>query len=606
MYTTRFLSAMAILALLLNLSPAFAGQSTLIESSLTRLEQSSPSSPDRFDFIVVGDSNTLKPLEASPFFTQSIEEFNILKPDFVLHVGDIILGGSADGVPPQWDHFDQIIAKCEPPFLPIPGNHDISDEATEQIWQDRIGPTHYSFQYGNSFFIFLNSEEVGAVERISNEQVAWLKHELESTNAKNVFLFLHQPYFEHEGDPDTAPTYWEKHWANVAGVLKGHPVKAVFSGHRHLYRDCGLREGVRYVICGGASVYGKSDEATGGFNHYLKVQVRGEDVSWAVIKPGAVLPQDAITSARIDELYNVQKKWIDAEGLPVPLGDAIDRDLAITIHNPHETPMASSLTWTTPPGWDIAPKSIDYHVDAKSQTALTFRVKVTDPEQVRFPAPVFATRYEKTQHGPAVDVVQDLKLVPTFPAARASGAITLDGVLDEWDAAQIVPVTYPVNFDGKDPEDLQCQIRFLWDADWLYLAVETEDNEYHQPYSGDPVWAADNVELFLDDWSWGLTLTKNGPEVFLYWGVDVSAETVNTDTELAVKRDGTKMVYEAAFPKSHLTPLKLAEGNSFRFSLLMNDLDPSHGEGKRHWLTLVPGAASQGSQKPRMKVVLGK
>ena len=64
------------------------------------------------------------------------------------------------------------------------------------------------------------------------------------------------------------------------------------------------------------------------------------------------------------------------------------------------------------------------------------------------------------------------------------------------------------------------------------------------------------------------------------------------------------MVYEAAFPQSHLTPLPLEPGNSFRFNMLMNDLDLSGPVEKRHWLQLVPQRGSEGSPPPRVKVVL--
>ena len=580
-------------------------QSTHIEKALGELEQSPPVSPDAFDFIVVADSNTLKPLENSDIYTQSLAEFNLLKPHFVVHTGDIILGGAAEGVPPQWDLWEQTVAVCEPPYLVLPGNHDITDQATEDIWTTRIGPTHYSFRYGNSFFILLNSEEQGAVERISDAQVAWLKEQLESAKAENVFVFLHQPYFEHSADPALAEEEWEERWANVAETFKGYPVRVVFAGHRHIYRDCGTVDGVRYVINGGASVYGKgAGEAEGGFNHYLRVSVRGSEVSWAVIKPFSILPENVVTSARIDELYNIRNTWIVADEIAVPLGESVDRDVKVVVQNPHEKVLNSSIAWETTPGWTITPMTIDYEVAPNGSTTLTFRVQAARPEDARFPVPLFRTRYDLTLHGPAVDVEQDLRFVPELSAARAKGAIALDGVLDEWGAAQMMPMVYPVDFDGKDPADLSASMGFMWDDDFVYLAVETTDNEHTQPFAGDIVWSADNVEMFLGDWSWGLTLTAGGPEVFLYRGVDVSAETVNTDVKLGVKRDGTKITYEAAFPKSHLTPLALAVGESFRYNALMNDLDASGPVEERHWLQLVPERGTRGSRPPRVKVVL--
>jgi hypothetical protein len=468
-----------------------------------------------------------------------------------------------------------------------------------------VGPTHYSFRYGNSFFILLDSEEVGAVERISDSQVAWLKQQLESAKATNIFVFLHQPYFEHSGDPDLAPAEWQKHWTNVAETFKGFPVRVVIAGHRHVYRDCGTHDGVRYVITGGASVYGKEGgEEEGCFNHYLRVSVRGSEVSWAVIKPFSILPENVVTGARIDELYNICNKWIAASEVFVPLSQPVDEEVKIMVNNPHDTPLKSSLSWASAPGWTVSPTKTDYKIVANGTIALTFRVQAGRPEDARFPVPVFHTRYDRTLHGPAVDVTQDLRLVPVLLAARAKGGIKVDGVLDEWSTAQMMPLVYSVGFDAKDSADLSSKLGFLWDDDYLYLAVETNDNEYCQPYAGDIVWSADNVELFLDEWSWGLTLTSAGPEVFLYEGVDVSAETVNSDVKLGVKRDGTKVTYEAAFPKSHLTPLKLAQGESFRFNALMNDLDPSGPVKPRHWLQLVPERGSKGSRPPRVKVVL--
>ncbi len=591
---------------LLGLATTSWAEESLIEESLERLRQNPPAAPDAIDFVVIADSNTLEPLEQSEVFKQSIREFNILQPDFVVQAGDIVLGGAAEGVPAQWDLFEQVIAACEPPYLPSPGNHDISDEATERIWLERIGPTHYSFRCGNSLFVLLNSEEVGAVDRISDEQAAWLKEQLDSTDAQNIFVFLHKPYFAHDGDPDDAEASWEKHWGNVAPLFRGHPVRAVFAGHEHVYRDCGVRDGVRYVICGGASVYGMRGAAEeGNFNHYLLVRVRGEQFSWAVIRPGAILAEDSVTSARIDELYNIRNKWIAAGEVPVPLGSPANQDIEITIKNPHDAPLKSSIAWKPAPGWTVSPVEAACEAPARDAAVLAFHVEADGPQGARFPVPSFRTRYALTQHGPAVDVVQDLKFVPVLEARRAKARPAIDGKLDEWGNAQMMPLVYPVGFDARDTDDLSSQLGFLWDDGFLYMAVKTHDNEFHQPYAGDIVWSADNVELFLDGWSWGLTLTEKGPEVFLYWGVDVSGETVNTDVRLAVTRAGAEVVYEAAFPQSHLKPLTLAASKSFRFNMLMNDLDPSGPQKKRHWLQLVPESGSEGS-RPRVEVVLIK
>ena len=119
-----------------------------------------------------------------------------------------------------------------------------------------MGPTHYSFSYGNSLFVLLNTEEQGAAQRISDEQAEWARAEMAASKAENIFVFLHRPLFSYEGDPAQKEEKWEAQWSNMADLFSGFPVRAVFSGHWHGYRDCGTIGGVHYVICAGASVYG--------------------------------------------------------------------------------------------------------------------------------------------------------------------------------------------------------------------------------------------------------------------------------------------------------------------------------------------------------------
>jgi len=265
---------------------------TLAEQAFERLRAHPPLHPGQFDFVVVGDTRSSEPVALPPNFFQMIREWNALKPAFVVDTGDLILGGAAEGLDPQWTEFERAVSLCEAPFFPVAGNHDVTDPATEQIYESRIGPLTFAFTYGNSRFIALNTEEHGVVNRLSKTQIAWLKEDLEHTKASNIFLFLHQPLFD--GDWDTA-------WSDVAEALRGRPVRIVFAGHDHCYRYWGERDGVRYVISGGGGAERRTPEEEGGFVHYLLVRVRGLEVNWAVIRPGSILPPDVVTKAAIDE-----------------------------------------------------------------------------------------------------------------------------------------------------------------------------------------------------------------------------------------------------------------------------------------------------------------
>jgi len=567
-----------------------AGESPVIDRSLASVSQTGPACPTDFTFVVTGDSQSNRQLAfQTDVFKQMIQEWNLLQPAFVVEVGDIILGGSANNIPPQWDLFQQTIAACKPPYFPVPGNHDVNDAASEQLWMERMGPTRYAFDYGNSRFIVLDSEEVDAPDHLSDAQVAWFKQELESARASNIFVFLHQPYFTEEADPRQQDEVWEARWKYLADVMHGHPVRAVFAGHIHGYRDFGVRDGVHYVIAAGAASLGNGSGPDGRFNHYLLVRVRGEEVSWSVIKPGAVLPSNVATNDYAAEITDIRRRLVHCDDIDVPLGQSLDKDIVIRVENPFDKPFDSSLSWESPDGWQVEPPARDYHVDANSKTELLFHVSAGGPDKVRFPVPRYKTRYMNTSFGQPADIAVDMPLVPEAEASPASGPVTVDGVLDEWKAAKIIPVDYPSGFEkgAYDPANLSGVCRIMYDAQHLYVSFDIMDNEHVQPYAGDIVWLADAIELGINRWGWGLSLTNAGPEVFLYkGGKNTSAETVNKAVALAVRRENGHTIYEAAFPAPLVEPLALQEGSTFRFRAQVADLDSS---GKKHELSLSPG-----------------
>jgi hypothetical protein len=597
MESSPFKLSLTIAALLVCFSARPVFSEPLIEKALDELWKNPPVSDESFDFIVLGDSRPAGELGQPEAFKTMIREFNVLRPVFALDCGDLILGGAAEGLGPQWDEFEEVVARCEIPFIPVAGNHDISDAPTEKIWIDRMGPTKFSFAVGNSLFIALNTEEVGALDRISDEQVEWLKSLLENSDAKHIFVFMHKPYFVQN---------WEENWSNSAKVLEGHPVRIVFGSDIHLYRDCGVRDGIHYIVTGGGGAPIHTPEEEGGFYHYILVSVRGEKVTWSVVRPGSVFPPDVVTADRVNEMRAIRKRWVGTEPVEVPYGEGFDREVKVHIQNPYDTHFSSKLTWEVPEGWSVEPTEAVYTTQPDATTELTFHIEADNPESVRFPAPSLHTVFEKAKFGGPVRVDREMDLIPTTVARRAPSPLKIDGELDDWSGAAPVAVTYPHEFDPKNTEDLKSQVRFQWNPDSFYLAVETWDDDFYQPYAGDIVWLADNVELFLDTWSWGLTLTEAGPEVFLYWGVNRSRETVNTEVELAVKRDGRLTVYEAAFPQDVVLPMQLEAGKSCRFSVIMNDLDGSVPERPRHWLELTPGAGSGSGEFPRAKVILGE
>ena len=560
---------------------AVAAAETLADRSLEKLTQNPLRCAETVDFVVCADPQPASLLGTPKVFFDMIREWNILRPDLVICAGDMIMGGPPAEVGVMWDEFLGAVEGLEPPFFPVAGNHDVNDDPEVlQIYQDRVGPFNYTITRGNVLFVVLNTEEPGDPDGLSGQQRDWLVETLDASAAEHIFLFLHVPLFRGN---------WERDWQPTADILKRYPVRAVFAGHEHLYRDCGILDGVRYVVAGSAGGGIGTPEEEGGFFCYLWVTVRGDEVSWAVVRPGAVLPADIVTEEAVEQLRSL-RGMLAMETVELPWGEPFDREVSATLANPFPWHVQTRLEWETAPGWKADPGQLAFSVPPGEAVSLTTRLKHAGP--AFFPAPALQGVVESTETGEPLSLGRRLELLPTIQAPFASAGVTLDGDLTEWSASPVLPLLYGVGYDPADTEDLGATTRLMWDESHLYVAIEVEDNEFHQPYHGDIVWMADSVELWIEDSNWSFSLTPGGPQVFLDERPDKHLDAVVDTVPLAVARRGNRVIYEAAFPADELPQIHLGAGTALHFSLLVNDLDPSGPNEKRHYAELTPGAGA--------------
>src|SRR5262245_60119474 len=82
--------------------------------------------PAAFQFAVVSDRTGG---HRARVFSQAVEQLNLLQPEFVLSVGDLIEGGTQDParLAQEWKEFQGYVARLQMPFFYVPGNHDLSN-----------------------------------------------------------------------------------------------------------------------------------------------------------------------------------------------------------------------------------------------------------------------------------------------------------------------------------------------------------------------------------------------------------------------------------------------------------------------------------------------
>ena len=109
-------------------------------------------------FAVIGDNTGI----ARPgVFDQAMRQIGWLRPDFILSVGDLIEGYLDDKakLAAQWDAIERSVAKAGVPFVYVPGNHDLDNEVTDQLWREKRGAKYYAFTYKGALFLILNTED---------------------------------------------------------------------------------------------------------------------------------------------------------------------------------------------------------------------------------------------------------------------------------------------------------------------------------------------------------------------------------------------------------------------------------------------------------------
>jgi predicted phosphodiesterase len=274
-------------------------------------------SDNHFSFAIIGD---LHSGERKGVFEIAVDQLNLLKPDFVLSVGDLVDGGTEDTTElrKQFDYFDERANKLTAPFFHVVGNHDITNLTMRNYWEARYGRRYYHFVYKNVLFLVLDSEDYNpehmqqifearaaaikvldgpnpenarqmeyfrmperATGEIGTDQSAYFEKVIaDNPNVRWTFLFMHKPVWKREG---------EGNLSRIETAL-GNRNYTVINGHFHDYSYT-QRNDRDYIMVATTSG-GQNALSQNAFDHIMWVTLDAEGPSIANLRLDGILNKE--------------------------------------------------------------------------------------------------------------------------------------------------------------------------------------------------------------------------------------------------------------------------------------------------------------------------
>ena len=237
--------------------------------------------PDNFQFAIVTDRNGGN---RPGIFEDAVKKINILYPEFVLSVGDLINGYTKDTaqIRYEWNEVNHIIDALKMPFFYLPGNHDITNQVMAKEWENRYGKRYYYFIYKNTLFIILDSNDDDD-HSLTREQTDFAIETIrKNPDVRWTFLLMHHPVWTYNTNG---------RFEELETALSGRKY-SVLAGHTHHY-FYENRKGQNYYVLGttggGSSLRGNY---FGEFDHITWVTMTDAGPSLANLRLDGILPHD--------------------------------------------------------------------------------------------------------------------------------------------------------------------------------------------------------------------------------------------------------------------------------------------------------------------------
>ena len=223
-----------------------------------------------YSFLVCGDPHGRTDL-LSEIVAQAREG------EFLVVVGDITTGKGLQEMQGMKDYLDSTSIR----YYVIPGDNDMP-KGDRSTFQAVFGPDYYSVDVQDTHLVFLDDAVQGV--GVPHEEMAWLQEDLAAAGwDKLIIAFAHVP----PGAPvDMGSSGFLEDETESSRVMQDILAEAgaevIYCGHIHAFMLYSSGP-PRVVVTGGAGADPHLSEEAGGFHHFLRVTVKGGEVSEELI-----------------------------------------------------------------------------------------------------------------------------------------------------------------------------------------------------------------------------------------------------------------------------------------------------------------------------------
>ena len=520
-------------------------------------------------------------------FLDGVQKLNLLQPEFVMSVGDLIEGYTEDTARLNWEwkQFNGFIDSLRMPFFYTPGNHDITNKVMEDKWKELFGKTYYHFTYKDVLFLCLNSEDNyrGAGRgTIDDKQYEYIKKTLnENGDVLWTLVFMHQPLWNQNET---------KRWKDVERLLESRK-HTVFVGHNHRYRKYSRNNGKYFILAttgGGSQLRGPT---FGEFDHVVWVTMTDKGPILANLLLEGIWHEDVMTNEFADFIFPVANDF-PVQIQPIFIDNyAFDAAMSnVKISNSSDYNMNAVFNFSSSTNLIVDPGSYQGTINPNDVEEVSLKIdgiKISGNQKFN-PLKMNVNLKYDIKERPNVEIEQNYNIQPAlkYELEKTEKSIKVDGKLKEWDKLHFTIneesyiSTDPFSHSGD--KDASSGFSIQYDEEFVFVAAKIIDDEINVHEGKNPLYQ-DATFVFIDARTVAESCMNGGQNMFSDWLLIAispdNAGTVYRKNQLpegfssAIKKTKNGYNFELAIPTSYFNEKQMGPWNALRLNLMINDYD---------------------------------